>query len=93
MKRSYEIVGLLIFFLAVCLLSSFVMLDTFSNPDPVLPKAAQWINDNKVLSAFFVSEVTGLFSKRVRGIAQGVIAAAKWIFQHLVLNRPTGQKK
>lgn len=93
MKNSYQIVGALIFLLTISLLCSFVLIDTFEAENPVIPRAAEWVSDNKVLSALFVSELAGLLSKRVRGILQGLLFGAKWVFSKLVINRSKDQKQ
>lgn len=93
MKRSFEIIGALVFFLAISLLCSFALLDTFENPDPVLPKAAEWVNDNKILSALIVSEAAGMLSAKIRGIIQGVWVGLKWLFSFFNNNRAKAHKK
>jgi len=87
MKNSYQIVGALIFLLTISLLCSFVLIDTFEAENPVIPRAAEWVSDNKVLSALFVSELAGLLSKRVRGILQGILFGSKWIVKKISSNR------
>jgi hypothetical protein len=58
-------------------MSSFAVNDYFSQSKGSLPDILTWVNDNKILSAFLVSEITALMSSRVRGIFQGFIFLSK----------------
>lgn len=78
MKRSFYVVGLFCCLMVLILCSSFVILDLQTNPEPLTLKGIDWVNDHKVFSALAVSEAAGLLSKKVRGIVQGVLVAAKW---------------
>ena len=81
MKSRLTPVSLLFLFLCVILLSSFVMLDVFESQNPLIPKALDFVNDNKILSALAVSETAGLFSSKVRGILHAAVVLSKQIWR------------
>jgi len=81
MNRSFSIIGLFVCLLGVLLLSSFVLLDLQTSPEPLTVKGVDWVNDHKVLTALAVSEAAGLMSKKVRGITQGILLAVKVLFK------------
>ena len=81
MKSRLTPVSFLVLFLCIILLSSFVMLDVFESQNPFIPKALDFVNDNKILSALAVSETAGLFSSKVRGILHAVVVLSKQIWR------------
>lgn len=87
MKKSYQITGALVAFLFIVLLSSFVLIDLNESQTPLLPEVLSWVSDHKVLAALAVSETTGLFSKKVRGIVHGAFVALKAFISIFSINR------
>ena len=87
MKKKFDVLGLLLIFLAVVFLSSFVLIDLNESSQPFIPDALHFVEDHKVLAALAVSETTGLLSKKVRGIIHGALLLAKSIVSFFSKNR------